>query len=313
MGAAVCATLVLVVTRRAEEKEFLKLAATSRPGWLGLALLLQSATYVMQGLVWKITARAADHHLTLGNSFKLSLASLFADQALPTAGVSGMAIASGALTRRGMSRAGVASAILVNLAMYSFAYACCMAVAAGIAIFQRYLPGWVAMTMLLFVLIRIGMAWFMIALPTGGLQRLRERLRHIGKLSSVMRLLDEADAGSFRDRKLLSQVFALHLTTFLLDAATLWVSVLALGGVMPPGGLFTSFMASTFFRTVGIMPGGLGTFETASVLSLKSIGLPLPIALSATLLFRGFSFWLPMVPGLICARRLLGSDRRTAP
>jgi conserved hypothetical protein len=212
-----------------------------------------------------------------------------------------------------MSRAGVASAILVNLAMYSFAYACCMAVAAGIAIFQRYLPGWVAMTMLLFVLIRIGMAWLMIALPAGGLQRLRERLRHIGKLSSVMRLLDEADAGSFRDRKLLSQVFALHLTTFLLDAATLWVSVHALGGVVPPGGLFTSFMASTFFRTVGIMPGGLGTFETASVLSLKSIGLPLPIALSATLLFRGFSFWLPMVPGLICARRLLGSDRRIAP
>jgi Mg2+-importing ATPase len=54
-----------------------------------------------------------------------------------------------------------------------------------------------------------------------------------------------------------------------------------------------------------IMPGGLGTFETASVMSLKSIGLPLPVGLSATLLFRGLSFWLPMIPGLFCSRHLL--------
>jgi len=33
----------------------------------------------------------------------------------------------------------------------------------------------------------------------------------------------------------------------------------------------------------------------------------LPLALSATLLFRGLSFWLPMIPGLICSRRLLGA------
>jgi len=52
----------------------------------------------------------------------------------------------------------------------------------------------------------------------------------------------------------------------------------------------------------------LGTFETAVGRSLKSIGLPLPIALSATLLFRGFSFWPLMIPGLICARRLLGKS-----
>ena len=92
---------------------------------------------------------------------------------------------------------------------------------------------------------------------------------------------------------------------FLLDAATIWVAARALGVTASVGGVFSSFMVSNLFRTIGIIPGGLGTFETASVMSLKSIGLPLSVGLSATLLFRGLSFWLPMIPGLICSRRLL--------
>jgi Mg2+-importing ATPase len=86
----------------------------------------------------------------------------------------------------------------------------------------------------------------------------------------------------------------------------IWVAARALGVVASPGGVFASFMVSRLFRTIGIMPGGLGTFEASSVMTLKSIGLPLPVGISATLLFRGLSFWLPMIPGLICARRLLG-------
>ena len=62
-------------------------------------------------------------------------------------------------------------------------------------------------------------------------------------------------------------------------------------------------MISTLLRTVGIVPGGLGTFEAASVLTLRVIGVPLATALAATLLFRGLSFWLPMVPGLIFSRQ----------
>lgn len=43
--------------------------------------------------------------------------------------------------------------------------------------------------------------------------------------------------------------------------------------------------------------------------ALSRLGMPLSVGLSATLLFRGLSFWLPMVPGLICSRRLLRNRR----
>jgi Mg2+-importing ATPase len=51
------------------------------------------------------------------------------------------------------------------------------------------------------------------------------------------------------------------------------------------------------------VPGGLGAFEAASVLTLKLVGVSVPVALAATLLFRGLSFWLPMLPGVWFAHR----------
>jgi Mg2+-importing ATPase len=90
----------------------------------------------------------------------------------------------------------------------------------------------------------------------------------------------------------------------LLDAATVWVLVRALGSHAPVIGVFASFMISNLFRTLGVLPGGLGTFEASSVVTLGLVGIALPVALSATLLFRGLSFWLPMIPGLWLSRRL---------
>lgn len=305
VGAAACAALILVVTHLTEEEEFLLLMEKIEPYWLGLAVLLQSGTYVTQGIVWRVLARAMGHPLAVGNALSLGLAMLFVDQAQPSGGASGVAMVSGAFSRMGMPRAVVASIVLMDVAMYYLAYAFCMAVALGVALYQGYLPGWVNLAMLLFVLVGLGVAWFVTALPGGGTGGLKTRLRRLAKLARLLDSVDQARPESFRQKRVLFQAFAYHTATFLLDASTIWVAARALGVSASPGGVFASFMVSTLFRTIGIMPGGLGTFETASVMSLKSIGLPLPVGLSATLLFRGLSFWLPMIPGLVCARRLL--------
>jgi P-type Mg2+ transporter len=39
------------------------------------------------------------------------------------------------------------------------------------------------------------------------------------------------------------------------------------------------------------------------VATLRLLGIPLAGALAATLLFRGFSFWLALIPGVVFARR----------
>jgi uncharacterized protein (TIRG00374 family) len=44
-------------------------------------------------------------------------------------------------------------------------------------------------------------------------------------------------------------------------------------------------------------PGGLGAVEAALTAGLTLAGLPGQTALSAVLLFRIFTFWLPVLPG----------------
>ena len=305
MGVAACAALILVVTHLSEEEEFLLLLREIDISWLGLALLLQSGTYMMQGLVWRVVTKASGQALSLGKSYELSLAMLFVDQALPSGGISGVAVVSGALSRLGMSRAVVASAVLVDVAMYHLAYASCMALALGVTLYHAYLPDWVNLTMLIFVLFDLGVSGFLISLPSGGMNWSKKRLRRFAKLGRLLQWVEHAPRSSFQNHRVLFLAFAMHAMIFLLDAATIWVAARALGVTASVGGVFSSFMVSNLFRTIGIIPGGLGTFETASVMSLKSIGLPLSVGLSATLLFRGLSFWLPMIPGLICSRRLL--------
>ena len=250
--------------------------------------------------------------MSLGKACELSLAMLFVDQALPSAGISGVALVSGALSRIGMPRAVVVSAVLVDVAMYYLAYAFFMAVALGVALYHHYLPGWVNVFMLLFVFIGSGVAWFVMALPSGGMDGLKNRLRRFSRMARLLDWVEDAHPGSFQNKRVQFQAFAYHVVVFVLDATTIWVAVRALGVSASVGGVFASFMVSTLFRTIGIMPGGLGTYETASVMTLKSIGLPLPVGLSATLLFRGLSFWLPMIPGLVCSRRLLRGPRSDA-
>ncbi len=92
--------------------------------------------------------------------------------------------------------------------------------------------------------------------------------------------------------------FAIHL----LDAATLWVLLRSVGVSAPPDGVFAAFMFATLGRTIGIVPGGLGTFDGVAIATLHLAGVPTAAAIAATLLFRGFSFWIPLWPGLWASR-----------
>jgi hypothetical protein len=56
---------------------------------------------------------------------------------------------------------------------------------------------------------------------------------------------------------------------------------------------------------LSLIPLGLGSFETTCTGLLVMQGIPVETALTATLLLRGFTLWLPMIPGLILTRREL--------
>jgi Mg2+-importing ATPase len=128
----------------------------------------------------------------------------------------------------------------------------------------------------------------------------------------VLESVQASDAKLTRDPRILLRATALQAGIVLLDAATMWVLLRSLGAASSPSGVFASFMISTLARTIGFVPGGLGVFEATSIVTLKMAGVGVAEALSATILFRGLSFWLPMLPGFWLSRRLQGGSRRAS-
>src|SRR5690606_36375042 len=109
-----------------------------------------------------------------------------------------------------------------------------------------------------------------------------------------------------RHRGLLAETVALQMTIIVLDALTLWICCRAIGATVDVTVAFAAFVMASVAATIGPVPLGLGTFEAGSVAMLKLLGVPLEAALAATLLTRGLTFWIPMVPGLWLARREIG-------
>jgi Mg2+-importing ATPase len=313
IGIAALAAVVAAVTHRSEERAFLGLLREIEPAWLLAALALQGATYLVQAATWLTVLRRGGAHVPFGYACALSLQKLFVDQALPSMGVSGTTAVMQALGDRGVARPAVMAAVAVDVGCYFAAYVLSLGTALAILLAGGHASALVVVAAILFLAFGGSLAVAILMLSGRATCRLTQPLLRIPGVGRAVELLREADPRLARDPRLLLRATLLQLSIFALDAATLWVLIRALGVHAGPGAVFASFMLASLLRTVGFMPGGLGTFEAAAVSALALAGIPLAAALSATLLFRGLSFWLPMLPGLVIARRVLHATRAAAP
>lgn len=307
VGVAGCAALIIGTTHLSEERELLSLLEEAHPWWLLAAAGLQAGTYGMQGMVWRAVAAAGapgKAPLPLSQALRLSLAVLFVNQALPSAGVSGIAITRAGLQRVGLPPPTVAAVVLVDVGMRYATYGLCLGVAVLLALVSGAVPGWILLFATIFMLITAAVGVFMIALPTDHLDWLERFVLRFERSARVVHWLLMAERDLCARPALLIRAGLLHTAIFLMDAGTLWCGAQALGAAVAPQAVFVAFMISTLFRTLGFMPGGLGTFEAASVWMLRLMGMPWAAGLSTTLLFRGLSFWLPMLPGFFFSRHL---------
>jgi len=292
-----------------DSREFVVLAERGAPWWLALAVILQGATYVAQGQIWRDVAHAADARLTASAAFELSLAKLFADQALPSAGISGSLLVARALRARGLGERAVNAAVLLNIASYHVAYVIALAIALAILVARGHANATIVIASILFVLFAVGMTAATTLLPGRAESHISRRLQQFGAARRLLEFINAADPSLVRRTSLLRSTTLLQVAIVACDASTMWSLMQSIGVSTPMEAVFASFMVSSLVRTLGVVPGGLGTFEATSVLMLTVTGASVAQALSATLLFRGLSFWLPMIPGLWASRRIVASRR----
>lgn len=302
-GLMTLGALVLVVLHFGTIEEFTRLALAARPAWFLLAGAAQAATYVSASLVWRQALRRAGHPRSLGTLIPLGIAKLFTDQVVPTGGVSGAILVVRGLTRRGVPTNVAMAVLLVGLVAYFAAYLA--AVLTSLAILWLHGRANAA----LFVVVAIFVA-IVVAIPSGVLwmRQWADRmpvtwLRRLPGTAFLLRAIAKAPTDLLRDPLLLGETLILELAVFVFDALTLWLVFRALGDTPAMWVAFVSFIMASVAATIGPIPLGLGTFEAACVGMLSLLGVAIEAALAATLLLRGLTFWLPMVPGLWLARR----------
>lgn len=320
-GILVLAAVVLIASRFTDIEKFAEIARSAEPAWLLAAFLLQAMTYVCAAGVWYGTIRRAGIRVSFCSMVPLGLAKLFTDQALPTGGIGGTLLVMSGLRRRGIPTGIGMAALLIGLVSFYVAYSLAVLTGLGILYSVHALHAPVIAAAGIFVVVAFGVPAAAFALRRWSQRRSRNdppafAARWLGRVpgfSTLMSSIAEAPAALLRDRRALISATSLQLAIFALDIGTLAVMLRALGAEGSLATATAAFSIASLAATVGPMPLGLGTFEAVCVTMLHLQGLSVEVALTATLLLRGFTFWLPMIPGMIMARRELKPESGERP
>jgi Mg2+-importing ATPase len=303
LGVALLTVVVIAALHYSEQEKILRLMQRAHPWWLVAAIVLQILTYVTESGIWLRVGEASGSRLSRHKAFELSVAKLFVDQAIPSAGVGSGIFVAKALEQRSMPDRAVKAAVLLNFASFYLSYVVAMIIALFIMVRHGHVHRVVLGTAVASLVFALAVSALLLAASGHGLNRVTGWLKRLPVLRKMYAYLATADPKIVRGPRILRDTILLQLAIVTLDVGTIWTLIASLGIKAPIGAVFTSFMIASMVRMMGIVPGGLGTFEASMVLMLRLAGIDLPVALSTTLLFRGLSFWLPMLPGWWLAHR----------
>ena len=305
LGVLALGGLIGVVLHIGELERFAELAHQARVEWLIPAVAAQGLTYVVVALAWRATLIRAGHPRSLRSLIPLGLAKLFTDQALPSGGLSGSVFVTFALERCAVPAHTAVGVLIVGLVSFNLAYA--LAVVSSVLLLRfhdRSEPALLAVVTA-FSFFALGLPVAILCLKRWARGALAQWIGRLHLPTILFEAISKAPIGLLKSPSLMVQTFACQVALFLLDAATLWFAFQAIAVDCPFWIAFVAFVMASVAATVTPIPLGVGTFEAAAVTLLGLLGIPLEAALTAILLLRGLTFWLPMLPGLWLARRAM--------
>ena len=297
------AGLVIAVIHWGDVKRFGELLTRSEPLWLAIAALLQLGTYAGLAAQWWLVLRRGRTPEEGGDLFRLTLAKHFADQVIPTAGVSGNVLLVDRLVQLGVPRRNAVAALLLQIVAYYMSYALGALWVLVVLWWKSRSSLLLTLAVLAFLVVAGGIPFLVLWLHRRGQERIPRWIARWSKAKRFFELIGEAPRELVRDPALIGWLTALNLAVFVADAATMQACVLALGVHAPLSAGYVAFMFASIAVILGPIPMGLGSFEAVSIAMLRLFGVPFEAALSATLLFRGFTLWLPLIPGGILLRQ----------
>jgi uncharacterized protein (TIRG00374 family) len=279
-------------------------------GWLIVALAFTVGSFggyvaLFHGVFVRAESRAT---IDWRASYQITMAGLAATRLFAAGGAGGLVLTAWALRRSGMERRRVADKTLSFLFLTYLVYMAALIVCGlGLyfGLFQGRSP--FAMTVvpaaiaLVITLLGISTAF----VPTdfqrrlegfagtqGRLGRWAQRAAHVpASFSAGMR--DALAHVRSRDPAILGA-----LAFWGCQIAVLWAAFRAFGAAPPVAVLVMGFFVGMFGNLLP-MPGGIGGVDGGMIGAFAAFGVDVSLAMVAVLVYRGFVFWLPTIPGAI--------------
>ena len=282
-----------------------------RPEWTVAALLLTFGMFGGYVAMFRGVFVRGGTRIGWRESYQITMAGLAASRLFAAGGAGGLVLTAWALRRSGMRRRMVADKTIAFLVLTYLPYAAAVVVC-GFGLHWGVLRGEDPFT-LTFVpavvgVVLLALAFAIAFIPTD----LQRRMRPFGKgrVARLTQQLAEAPAATSagvrdalehlrsRDPALLGAVLF-----WAFQIAVLWAAFHAFGNAPPVAVLTQAFFVGMLGNLLP-MPGGVGGVEGGMIGSFAAFGVDSGLAVVAVLVYRAFTFWLPLVPGVIAYFRL---------
>jgi hypothetical protein len=304
--------LVLLVERAAGYQGVLDRLRGAKPEWLALAIAGEAVCFAaFAAAVRGVFALRGGPAIRYPTAVRLVFASLGAARAVPAGAPAGIAVFVWAARKTGLTRAQTASRVLALYALLFGVFAggtwlCALSVLAAERVSLGLTLPWLVAVPLVFA----SATAFRAPRPQGWIpgrlgRWLQTRLAEIEDGFATVReiaLHPRREAG----------LIAAAVLDWVGDALCLWASLRAFGVTVQPDRLLLAYSTAYLTTLLPLPLGGIGTVETATVLALRSVGVPVSAGFLAVLGYRAINFWLPTLPGLTSFATLGRLGRRLA-
>ncbi|HEX3317082.1 MAG TPA: lysylphosphatidylglycerol synthase transmembrane domain-containing protein [Solirubrobacteraceae bacterium] len=310
------AFLYLVLPKLAGLRDTWDRARAGEPTWLIVAGLLEVLSFGGYILLFRTVFVRGYDRINWSASYQITMASVAATRLFASAGAGGVVLTAWALRRAGMGRRLVACRMIAFLVLlYAVFMGSLVIFGIGLrtGVFNGSAPFAVTVIPAIFGAAVIIIALAMAFLPADFERRLERWAsgsnERVAKIARGVATVPASFASGVRTAiKLIRErhwgvLGAVAWWGF--DIGTLWASFHAFGGPGIP--TFPVIVVGYFCGQLGNLlplPGGIGGVDGGMIGAFIAFGVPGGLAVVAVLVYRGFSFWIPTIPGIIAYLQL---------
>jgi uncharacterized protein (TIRG00374 family) len=284
------------------------------PWWLAVALAMEALSF--GGYVWLFRTVFVRGKTRIGwkESYQITMAGLAATRLFAAAGAGGIALTAWALRRSGLEARMVACRMIAFMCLLYTVYMGSL-VLVGIGLYVGVLNGSAPFALTIVPALFGGfaiMVFLAVSLLPQDVEHQLERWAHgSGRIARWMAraatIPASAAVGVRTALRLLREGEVGVLGAALwwgFDIATLWACFHAFGADPPP---FAVIVMAYFVGMLGNtlpLPGGIGGVDGGMIGAFAAFDVQFGYATVAVLVYRGFSFWLPTIPGAMAYLQL---------